>query len=312
MKSPRIPQDEVEDVVARAAELAAAEQRAAAEASAGASEADVKQAAREAGIDPVHVERALAERRERTLRLRRGMVLRALCLGALAVLAAGLFALRAVARWVTADGGGAEPAGASVDAPGPGHDRSAEGSTVPEPDGSAEGSAVPEPDGSAEGSAVAAEPPRVGVLVPTLLSGQAAAAAADALEGDWQLASWLSLGSERLEVPARRRAETEPPVEAWQMLSSGRFRRSFSDGLAAGGRWSVAGTVPAPEGVAWLGIDTWWLVALDDVTLSYDPLAGRGREWALVARDGEEAVFVYLGKSADASAVTLGGRFTRR
>jgi hypothetical protein len=320
MTSPRIPQDEVDDVVARAAELAAAEQRAAAEASAGASVADVKQAAREAGIDPAHVERALAERQERARRLRRGVVLGGLGVGALAVVVGMAFALRAAARWFDDDAvvdahvtsGPQTPVQAPGSAGTGAWDRSGEAPLAREDRtvGTSEtsGAAAAEP----EAPTAHAEAPAASPLVPRMLSGQEAAVASAALTGDWQLASWLSLGSEQLEVPARRRAETEPPAEAWQLLSSGRFRHSFSDGVAAGGRWSVAGTVSPPERVAWLGIETWWLVALDDVTLSYDPLAGRGREWALVARDGDEAVFVYLGKSADASEVTLGGRFTKR
>jgi hypothetical protein len=161
-------------------------------------------------------------------------------------------------------------------------------------------------------TADAATTPASDLLVPVLLSGPAATAATALLHGDWHLAAWLSLGSERLEIPALRRSPLVPPTEAWDLRPNGRFRRSLGGTLAVGGRWIVTGTVTPPERLTWLGADTWWLVALDDVTVSLNPLEKRGREWVLAARDGEDALLVYLGKTASASEVTMGGRFTRR
>lgn len=74
----------------------------------------------------------------------------------------------------------------------------------------------------------------------------------------------------------------------------------------------MTGTVAPPERHAWLGADNGWLVALDEVTVSLNPLEKRGREWPLAARDGEDAFFLYLGTAASADEVTTGGRFTKR
>lgn len=74
----------------------------------------------------------------------------------------------------------------------------------------------------------------------------------------------------------------------------------------------MTGTVAPPEKLTWLGADTRWLVALDEVTVALNPLEKRGREWLLAARDGEDALFVYLCTAASADEVTMGGRFTKR
>lgn len=314
---PRIPEADVDDVVARAVELEAAARR---PSDSGVDVADVKRAAREAGVDPAFVERAVEEldaERERSaaqkLRLKR--VAGAICgVLALAGVLWGMAANRPVTHEVSEAEVPAAPSSAratSTPRPPAVTDMPSEPTPPPEPT-----PPVTEPSPATDRPAATDAPtttkPTADRLTPTLLTGPAATAAAAALHGDWQLAAWLSVGSERIEVPSLRRSPMDPPTEAWDLRSNGRFRRSLGGTLAVGGRWTVTGTVAPPEKLAWLGADTWWLVALDEVTVSLNPLEKRGREWLLAARDGEDALLVYLGTDASADEVTMGGRFTKR
>jgi hypothetical protein len=275
-----VPTQDVEAVLARAAELDAASPSG----PTGVPVEDVKLAAAEAGIEPRHVERAFQELRAARASPRRSPA--AVALGVACVALVGGAWWRYFASHATA----------SV----PSH-------TSPEPPASAEPASAP-PAAPSAGPVPAAP----GTLPFTPLAGPRAREAAAGFHGDWQLVSWLSLGTERLEVPALRRPQTEAPAEAWEFSEAGRFRRTFGADLAVGGRWSIAGSVSRPEPVVWLGDLTWYLVALDDVTVSSDPLNPRGREWLLAARDGPQALFVYLGRSVDPSSGRQGGRFTIR
>lgn len=165
------------------------------------------------------------------------------------------------------------------------------------------GSAVPER--AAAEPPVPAEPPRVNLSALATPAGPEAAAA---LTGRWTLVAWIALGDAPQEVPASVRTALEPPQEAWEFAASGRVRHTL-ERLAMGGRWSVTGALPAPSQVAWLGVARWWLVALDGVTLSSVPAPARGREWALVARDGDELLVASLHGDPDLGPVTMAGRF---
>ena len=149
-------------------------------------------------------------------------------------------------------------------------------------------------------------------LQPYLLSGEAAAQAQEAIQGSWDLTSWVSGANRAVEIPAKRRPKTEAPPEGWEFFKGGRFRRTIGDNFTVGGRWTVTSRVPPSPEVAWLGLEKWWLIALDQVALSALPGQERPREWALLGQDGEERIIFYLGRSPELDEKTMGGRFLRR
>ena len=131
------------------------------------------------------------------------------------------------------------------------------------------------------------------------------------IEGSWDLNSWVS-GWRPAEIPAKSRAANELPPESWEFYQGGRFRRSIGDDFAVGGRWTVASRLAPLKELEWLGIESWWLLALDDVTLSALPGQVRPREWVLVGADGQERVVFYLGRTAVLGEKMMGGRFQPR
>ena len=149
-------------------------------------------------------------------------------------------------------------------------------------------------------------------LQPDLLSGEAAAQAQQAIQGSWALTSWVSGANRAAEIPAKSRPKTEAPPEGWEFFKGGRFRRTIGDNFTVGGRWTVTSRVPPSPEVAWLGLEKWWLIALDQVALSALPGQERPREWALVGQDGEERIIFYLGRSPELDERTMGGRFLPR
>lgn len=143
------------------------------------------------------------------------------------------------------------------------------------------------------------------------LSGEAVARAQTAVTGSWQLVAWVGAKGQPLEVPVSARSDGEAAAEVWHFLSGGRFRRTIGGDFAVSGRWSVMSEVSAPEGVQWVGAETWWLVALDQVQVLALPGQIRPREWALVGMDGEERIIFYLGAEPDLAPSTLGARSVR-
>ena len=158
----------------------------------------------------------------------------------------------------------------------------------------------------------AAEPaPRVDPLPTRTLSAAAAQAATATLAGSWQLVTWVMADAAKGEIPAQARPATAASAEVWHFAESGRFRRTIGDDFAASGRWSVDGSVEPPAQLAWLGVQDWWLVALEDVRIAALPTDVRPREWALVGRDGEERIVFYLGKEPVLTDTVSGARCVR-
>jgi hypothetical protein len=144
------------------------------------------------------------------------------------------------------------------------------------------------------------------------LSGNEAAVAQQTIRGSWDLTSWVSGANRAAEIPAKNRPRTEPAPESWQFFEGGRFRRTIGDSFTVGGRWTVTSRISPSLEVEWLGLDSWWLLALDQVSLSALPGQARPREWALVGQDGKERIIFYLGRSPALDEKTMGGRFLRR
>jgi hypothetical protein len=164
---------------------------------------------------------------------------------------------------------------------------------------------VPEPTVASTPPAGAATAP---APVPDPLSVAAQAAVAERLRGVWTITRHVLLRPTLVERPVRPRAPTERPAERWTFHADGRFERAL-DTLASAGRWRVVGTVAAAEAHRAVAPEGWWVLALDEVTLSVTPDMAPRAEWALVAADRDSRVIVWLGGRMDPAAAELGGRF---
>lgn len=296
--------DDAEAILERAVELAAAET---AEQEARVAVAELERAAAEVGVPPSAVAAAVAEHTARR-RLRWGIAGAVALVSICAGLTVGAALLATALRPET-------PAPTPrPEAPGPPPPAAAPEATPtpPEP-------VAPEPPATlpseppprapeADGTEPVVTPAPSGTLVPVPLSGGEAGRAQAALVGTWQLVGWVAASGEPLEVAASARPATEASAEVWHFLAGGRFRRTLGEDFASSGRWTLLGTTEEPAALAWLGIETWWLVALDQVRITALPGQVRPRAWALVGRDGPERVIYFLGEQPELSPKTLGAR----
>jgi len=315
----RVPASDVDDILARAVDLAGEGPE---DGEAGVPLSELERAAAEVGVPAGAVARAVAQQRSH----RFGKIL---LVASLIVVGccAGVGGL--VATWTSARterpgeraGGNPSPTTSAPmqDAPPPGVIAAPapvpaqpviappEADDPQEADSPAEQTFGPPADEPIEDppDATGEEP---GLLGGGPLSGEAVARAQKAIAGSWRLVGWVGAKGEPFEVPASARPATEVSPEAWHFLAGGRLRRTIGDDFAASGRWSVVSETAPPPGVAWLGLDTWWLIAMDHVQILALPGQVRPREWALMGEDGAERVIFYLGTDPVLAPSTLGAR----
>lgn len=277
---PRIPESDVDAVLDRSIDLHASAE----EAEGGVALSELQQAAREAGIPPEFVKQAAAQVSSR--RAGRGEMKRWFGMGLCGFM---LFVAGAVflSNEESEDAVLRPPNAVPMSAP-----KLARKSPAKQVD---------------EGPERLSRPS----VADAILTGDAAADARRAVQGNWQLVSWVTAGEKGAEVPARQRADHEPSAELWDFTSGGRFRRTIGSDFAMGGRWTVVQALAAPASLQWLGIETWWLLALDGVQIASLPIDQRAREFALVGQDGDERIIVYLGREASVGKTVTGARCVR-
>lgn len=305
---PHVQADDAEAILKRAVELAAAQDAPEEE---RVSVAELERAAAEVGVPPQAVAAAVAEHAQRR-RLRWALAVA----GLVAIGCAGLLGAAALLRDV---GTGPEaPTKTETKIPAVPPAPSAPPPETPEaPDRPGDAllplpietpTPPPAPPPAAAQKEPAVDPSAPGVLLPVPLSGDEAGQAQAAVVGTWQLVAWVAASGEALEVAASARPATEASAEVWHFLAGGRFRRTLGDDFATSGRWSVLSKTEPPQTLQWLGIDTWWLVALDQVRVAALPNQVRPRAWALVGQDGTERLIYYLGDQPDLSPKVFGAR----
>ena len=323
----RVPASDVDDILDRAVDLAGEEPE---RGEAGVPLSEIERAAAEVGVPAEAVARAVAQQRSHRLG-KRLLIAFVILVGCCASMGGLLATWMSAESERSAEGTGGNPAPTAAapipDAPPPGVPAGPEPvpappvAAPPEPDEPPEAVAPEEEPGTGDleepadppteepsGDAPDAPGAQPGLLGGGPLSGEAVARAQTSIAGSWQLVGWVGAKGEPFEVPASARPSTEVSAEVWHFLAGGRFRRTIGDDFAASGRWSVVSETAPPAGVAWLGLETWWLIAMDHVQILALPGQVRPREWALMGEDGAERVIFYLGTDPVLSPTTLGAR----